>query len=129
MKRPDIVTLITGLVLVCTGLFSYLSNENRPPTALIGPAIGAILIACYPGVKNSNKIVAHVVVVLTLLFGLISTQMFFNSYGNAELDELTRSRRVTVFAIMAVACLSATALYVAGFIEKRKERKAAEAGK
>ena len=129
MKRPDIVTLVTGLVLVAAGLFSYFSNENRPPTALIGPIVGAILMACYPGVKNANKIVAHVVVVLTLLFGLISLQMFFNSYGNDELDEMTRNRRVMVFAIMAVACLTATALYVAGFIQKRKERKAAEAGK
>ncbi len=127
IKRPDLITLITGAILIIAGLYSYFANDNRPPTALIGPIVGAILVACYTGVKNSNKTIAHVVVVLTLLFGLISIQMFTNSLGNEALDEATRQRRVIVFAIMGAACIGATVIYVLGFIQKRKERKAAEA--
>ena len=57
--------LINSISLIVIGLWGYF--EVLSPTALIPVSIGVFLILCYNGVKNQNKIISHVAVLLTLL--------------------------------------------------------------
>ena len=57
--------LINSISLITVGLWGYF--DVLSPTALIPALIGVFLIACYKGVKNQNKIISHVAVLLTLL--------------------------------------------------------------
>ncbi len=57
--------LINSISLIAIGLWGYF--DVLSPTALIPVAIGVFLICCYNGVKNQNKIISHVAVLLTLL--------------------------------------------------------------
>jgi hypothetical protein len=124
VKKPYLINIITGLVVAIAGLYSYLSNENRPPTALIGPGFGALLLLMTPGMKKENKVVAHVVVLLTLLFGIMSIIMATKKGGVTDPEVL--QRRMMVFAVMAGICFWATAMYVLGFIEKKKAKRAGQ---
>ena len=56
--------LINSISLIGFGLWGYF--EVTSPTALIPVGFGLILLLCYNGVKNQNKIIAHVAVLLTL---------------------------------------------------------------
>jgi hypothetical protein len=136
MKYPHLVNAITAAILILVGLYSFSSNPNHPPTALIGPAVGVLLLILTPGVKSNNRVVAHVVVGLTFLFGLLS--LFFWVKGlanggdtgrNVDINSLAEAqRRGFVFFTMAISCFIAVAFYVAGFIAKRKERLQNQAG-
>ena len=57
--------LINSISLIGFGLWGYF--EVTSPTALIPVGFGLILLLCYNGVKNQNKIIAHVAVLLTLV--------------------------------------------------------------
>ena len=57
--------LINSISLITVGLWGYF--DVLSPTALIPVSIGVFLIACYNGVKNQNKIISHIAVLLTLL--------------------------------------------------------------
>src|SRR5689334_18469397 len=109
MKKPYVTNLLVATVLIAAGLYSYFSNENRPPTALIAPVLGLILIALTPAMKKENKVVAHIVVLLTLLFGIISMTM---AIGARKIeDPVKKDRRIAVFTAMSIACFAGTGLY------------------
>ena len=57
--------LLNALALILMGLWGYFATKSG--TAFIPVAFGAGLLACYQGVKNENKVIAHIAVVLTLL--------------------------------------------------------------
>jgi len=57
--------LINSISLITFGLWGYF--DVLSPTALIPVFVGMFLLACYSGIKNQNKIISHVAVLLTLL--------------------------------------------------------------
>ena len=57
--------LINSISLIVIGLWGYF--DVLSPTALIPVSIGVFLILCSRGVKNQNKIISHIAVLLTLL--------------------------------------------------------------
>ena len=57
--------LINSISLIVIGLWGYF--DVLSPTALIPVSIGVFLIFCSSGVKNQNKIISHIAVLLTLL--------------------------------------------------------------
>lgn len=71
--KPYVTSLINSLVLIVLGLWAFFSSETPSFTALIPVFIGTVLLALNPGLKKENKIIAHVVVVLTfvVLVGLL----------------------------------------------------------
>lgn len=126
MNKPHIINFLNGLVLTLASLFSYFSNPVRPFTALIGAIIGIGLISLTNYIINGNRTVAHILVGVTFVFALTTGFMGFKSSNNAELDEETRSRRMSVFAIMSGSCLGATGYYILGFIDRKKKMKLEE---
>ena len=63
--NATIANLINSISLMVIGLWGYL--DVLSPTALIPVSIGVFLILCSRGVKNQNKIISHIAVLLTLL--------------------------------------------------------------
>ena len=57
--------LLNSIVLILRGLWGYF--EVVSPTALIPVFFGIVLLLCNGGVKKENKVIAHIVVLLTLL--------------------------------------------------------------
>ena len=55
MLNATRMNLINALVLIAMGLWGYL--ELNSPTALIPVGFGVVLLLCYQGVKNQNKII------------------------------------------------------------------------
>ena len=60
-----IANLINSTSLILIGLWGYLSVSSI--TALIPVAFGIGLILCDSGLKNHNKLIAHIAVLLTLV--------------------------------------------------------------
>ena len=118
MNKPHIIAAINGAILIGIGLFSYFSNPERPFTALIGPIVGIILLLAIPAIKKSNKTIAHIIAVLTLIFGLMSGYLGLKSLNIEDAEK--RDRRILVFSVMSASSLLATGYYVARFILIKK---------
>ncbi|NNJ70700.1 MAG: hypothetical protein HKP10_05360, partial [Kiritimatiellales bacterium] len=71
--KAHTASLINALILIGFGLWAYLGSESPSGTAFIPVGFGVVILSLYKGVKNENKIVAHIAVLLTLviLVGLI----------------------------------------------------------
>ena len=57
--------LINSISLITIGMWGYF--DVLSPTALIPVSIGVFLLACYSGVKNQNKVISHIAVLLTFI--------------------------------------------------------------
>ncbi len=117
-KKPHLITIVNGFILIVAGLFSFFSNPERPFTALIAPAVGIILLILSIYVKKANKTVAHIVAGLTLLFAIQTGYMAITSTKVEDMEK--RNRRVTVFSIMSLSCLAATGLYGYRFVKIKR---------
>ena len=60
-----IINLINSLILIGVGVWGYVSSGSG--TALIPVALGVILLFCTPGLKNQNKIISHLAVLITVV--------------------------------------------------------------
>ena len=127
VDRPDIANNAHAATLIGAGLTSYFLNENRPKTALIPPAVGGVLLLLSSRVKAGNRNVAHAAVGLTSALTLMTGSMFAKAVAPSKKDKTkfspeVRNRRATVFGLMTVTGMAAVGIYVAGFIQKRKQR-------
>ena len=71
--KASLSSLLNAIILISMGLWGYFESESKAITALIPVIIGTILLLVNKGVKNENKALAHVAVLLTFLimFGLV----------------------------------------------------------
>ena len=65
--KAHTASLINAIALISMGTWGYLDSDGGAVTALIPVIIGVILLLVYNGVKNENKIIAHIAVFLTLV--------------------------------------------------------------
>ena len=127
VDRPDIANNAHAATLIGGGLTSYFLNENRPKTALIPPAVGGALLLLSSGVKDGNKAVAHAAVGLTSVLTLMTGSMFAKAVAPSKKDQKkftsdVLNRRATIFGLMTASGVAAISVYVAGFIQKRKQQ-------
>jgi membrane-bound ClpP family serine protease len=94
---------IAGLVLILAGLSSFFLNPERPPTALIGPFVGVILLFASIGLNGERNKSFWVSVIVSLLFGLMTANMAFKSYGME--DSAKKERRIIIFWTMSLTTL------------------------
>ena len=65
--------LINSIALILMPLWAYICFDATPEkeslslTAMIPLILGVILLFCYNGVKNQNKMIAHIAVLVTLI--------------------------------------------------------------
>ncbi len=108
--KPYVANLINGVILIALGLWGAM--ESSSPTAYIAPAFGLIFILCTPMMKKENKVVAHVVVLLTLLLAVALFMPLLKREGIAFIRSLT----------MLVSCVVALVVFIKSFIDARKAR-------
>jgi hypothetical protein len=113
------INVINALTLIIMGLWGYFGSVSPSFTALIPVVAGIILIAVTKGMKLENKIIAHIVVTLTLII--------FISLFKPLAGALARNDNGAVLRVLAMIITSTVAMiiYIKSFIDVRKNRKAA----
>lgn len=114
--RPFVANLIYGILLVGLSLWGYLVSESPSATAFIPIALGAILLLLTPGMKKENKIISHIVIILTLLVlgGLVKPLL-----GALGRDDAMAIARVLVMLGWGIVALI---VYIKSFVDARKSK-------
>jgi uncharacterized membrane protein (UPF0136 family) len=119
MKAPQ-ANLLNATVLVAAGIIGYFFTPTldgaKAPTALIPVAFGLLFFVLHKGVATSNKIVAHIVVVLTAVLLFICVSRFF------KIEEWGQKKYI--FLACIVSNIIALIAFIGSFIEARKNRQA-----
>lgn len=115
MVHPYIINTVNALVLIVAGLIGYFANPAKPPTALIAPFFGLLLLACTYHLRKHNRFVFHTVTALTLLVGLLVVMRI-------EMDMFEWNRRNILLVVMGLSCFIAAVVYVGTFIKERRLR-------
>lgn len=114
--KPFQINLINGVLLILLSAWGYFSSESPSPTAFIPAAFGAIFLLVTPAFKKENKVVAHIVVLLTLLLVVALVMPFKGAMGRG--DNMAMLRVGTMLAVSLVAMV----IYIKSFIDARKAR-------
>ena len=114
--KASLSSLLNAIILISMGLWGYFESESKAITALIPVIIGTILLLVNKGVKNENKALAHVAVLLTflILLGLVKPLL-----GAFERENTYAIIRVL---LMIISSLWAMISFIKSFISARKNR-------
>ena len=114
--KASTASLLNAIILISMGAWGYFESESKAITALIPVIIGIILLLVNKGVKNENKALAHVAVILTflILLGLIKPLM-----GAFERENAYAIIRVL---LMIISSLWAMISFIKSFISARKNK-------
>jgi hypothetical protein len=114
MMKPHKISLIHAIALVALGSFGAMSSESM--TAWIPTVFGVLLLACNRGVKNENKVLAHVAVLLTLLIVIGLVKPLQGALGR---EDMAAAARVATMLGLSVVAL---ATFVKSFMDARKKK-------
>lgn len=120
MYTPHKVNFIYAILLIVLGLFGfsarYFYQGDLQFTSLIPAFFGLVLLPMTKGIREENTVIAHIAVVLTLVLGVMITFMFIKGFSN----EFIGSRKFFIFLISGIASYIALGIYIAGFVDKKK---------
>ena len=114
--RAHSASLLNALLLIALSAWGYFSSGAASFTALIPAAFGVLLLACYPGVKAENKVVAHIAVLLTLV---VLLALFMPLRGALGREDPLAILRV---GLMLASSALALAMFIKSFIDVRRAR-------
>ena len=107
--------LLNSVILIAVGSWGYFDGDGKSMTALIPVIFGVVLILCNNGVKNQNKVIAHIAVLATFVC-LVGLFMPLNG-------AIERGNDVAVGRVSAMIASSVIALifFIRSFIEARRK--------
>ena len=113
--RPHKISFVNAITLISFGLWGYI-DVDYSPTALIPVIFGIIILILNPGLKRENKVVAHIVVLLTFLIlgGLVKPLMSTLESGN--------TMGITRVSLMMLSTLMALIVFIKSFIANRSKK-------
>ncbi|MBN2611884.1 MAG: hypothetical protein JXB00_10045 [Bacteroidales bacterium] len=114
--KPSQINLLNAAALMLIGTWGYYATGSTSLTALIPVISGIVLLILGLGFKSGNKIMAHVIVVLTLL---IIISLFKPLSGAISRGDGLAILRVLV---MIATGIVAIVVYIKSFIAARKNR-------
>jgi uncharacterized protein (DUF2062 family) len=114
--KPHNVNLLNALILITLGLWGYLASSSPSPTALIPVGFGIVLALATPSLSRDNKVVAHVVVLLTLA---LTFALIMPLRGVLAREDVSAAVRV---GVMLAGCLAAMVVYIKSFVDARRSR-------
>ena len=114
MMKPHKISLIHAIALVALGSFGAMSSESM--TAWIPTVFGVLLLACNRGVKNENKVLAHVAVLLTLLIVIGLVKPLQGALGREDMAAAARVATMLGLSVVAFAT------FVKSFMDARKKK-------
>lgn len=109
-------SLINALTLIACSIWAYIAIGGIHWTPLIPGAFGAALLACYPGVKAENKVVAHIAAVLTLAILIALYMPMASAIEDGLAGPLIRS------GLMVVTTAFALIFFIKSFRDARRAR-------
>lgn len=109
--------LLNSVILIVVGGWGYFDGDGKSVTALIPVIFGVVLLLCNNGIKNQNKVIAHIAVLATFI---CLVGLFMPLKGAVE-----RGNDIAVGRVSAMIISSITALifFIKSFIENRKASK------
>ncbi|MEE9369082.1 MAG: hypothetical protein V3V05_09505 [Pontiella sp.] len=116
--KAHTASLINAVILIGFGLWAYFGSETPSNTALIPVIFGAVILSLYKGVKNENKIAAHIAVLLTLLILLGLVMPLKGALGRGDALSIIR------VAVMMISTVVALVAFIKNFIAVRRAREA-----
>ena len=113
--KPHKISFANAITLISFGLWGYI-DVDYSPTALIPVIFGIIILILNPGLKRENKVVAHIVVLLTFLIlgGLVKPLMSTLESGN--------TMGITRVSLMMLSTLMSLIVFVKSFIANRSKK-------
>ncbi|MEM8507663.1 MAG: hypothetical protein AAF717_07530 [Bacteroidota bacterium] len=114
--KAHTVSFFNAVILIIFSAWGYFSSDTPSFTALIPAIIGLLLVLCNKGVKNENKVIAHIAVVLTLLVLIGLIKPLTGAIGRNDLLAVVR------VVIMLVSTGVALVFFIKSFIDARKAR-------
>ena len=107
--------LLNSVILIAVGSWGYFDGDGKSMTALIPVIFGVVLLLCNNGVKNQNKVIAHIAVLATFVC-LVGLFMPLNG-------AIERGNDVAVGRVSAMIASSVIALifFIRSFIEARRK--------
>ena len=119
---PHLANIINGVVLGACSVWAYVASGGALFTPFIPAAFGIALLACTPGLKAENKVVALVAALLTLVVIVSLVVPLQGAIGRGD-----GAASVRVGLMMAASCF-AMAVFVKSFIDVRRQRKTEQTG-
>ncbi len=113
---PALANLINAIVLIAMSLWGYLGSETPSPTALIPAGFGIIFLALTPGLRKNNKVIAHIVVLLTLLLIIALFRPFTSALDRGDTMAAVR------VGIMFLTSFLAMITFIRSFIQARRNK-------
>jgi hypothetical protein len=113
--KPFQINLVNACVLIIMGLWGYFASADPSPTALIPVGFGAIFGLSTPPFKKGNRVVAHIVVLLTFL---LIIALFMPLLGALNRQDTLAIIRVSVMLLVSIVAM---VIYIRSFIEARKK--------
>lgn len=117
---PHRANLINAFMLIAMGVWGYFdySGAEASKTALIPVGFGLLFLCATPGLVKENKMIAHVVVLFTLL---VILSLFKPLMGALENDRTLATVRV---CLMIATGIFAMITFIKSFRDARKAREA-----
>ncbi len=110
--------ILNAIVLIAAGVIGYffISSETgeRSLTAFIPAAFGILFLVFNKGVAAGNKVIAHIVVVLTLLLLVMCIMRF------VKVEEWEAKKYIFLVCILSNAI--ALVAFIKSFIDARRNR-------
>lgn len=114
--KPSLANLVTAVVLIVFSLWGYFSSAAPSPTAFIPAFFGVIFLLCAKAFNGGNKIVVHIVILLTLLVVIALIKPLTGALGREDTAAAVR------VGIMLLTSLGALIIYIKSFIDARRSR-------
>lgn len=114
--KPHVANIVLAIVLIVMSGWGYLASDTPSPTALIPAVFGVIFLLLSSPFKKENKVVAHIIVLLTLL---VVVSLFMPLKGTLSRGDTLGTVRV---GLMIAVGIVAFVTYIKSFIDARKNR-------
>jgi FtsH-binding integral membrane protein len=116
--KPYFANLIYGMLLIILSLWGYFVSDSPSATAFIPTGLGALLLIFTPGMKKENKVIAHLVVILTLL---IIIALIMPLIGAINRNDTAAIARVVIMMVWGVVAMI---IYIKSFVDARSSKSA-----
>ncbi|MEM6375651.1 MAG: hypothetical protein AAF686_05380 [Pseudomonadota bacterium] len=117
MTAPT-ANLLNSITLIALSIWGFVEIGMSSGTALIPGAAGIMLLVCQKGVKEENKIIAHIAVLVTLLIFLALLVPLSSALGDVYQEPLALLRLV----VMMLTCVLAIIAFIRSFKAARRAR-------